>query len=72
MSNSVLFITGQIDRQLDGDSVNLTYRSGDEVFIRRMRRCDYRRNLETGLRWLNAAEAEERNNVVQMRAGEHG
>lgn len=56
--------------EIDGGGVRITYRSGSHDYVRRMSRANFRRFVEAGVRTLNEWEADERDNVVELRG--HG
>lgn len=56
--------------EIDGGGVRITYRSGSHAYVRRMSRANFRRFVERSLKALNQFEADERDNVVELRG--HG
>jgi hypothetical protein len=62
-----LWVDGAWTTEIDGKGVRITYKSGADVFVRRMARSDYRKGLEAALRQLNEYEARERCEVVPIK-----
>lgn len=67
MPSSIVFLEEQPEVTFDAHGVRTIYRSGGEVYCRRMSRAYFRRFIETSIRALDEYERGERCEVIQLR-----